>query len=93
MKYLCLVYCDEKLYSDFPEDRECLAYGEAAGQGVKPGWAVVSGGSHQSRFMPPACITSMALAFAGATLAGALSELGYEEASRENRKNSGRSNL
>lgn len=31
MKYLCLVYCDEKLYSmpDFPEDRECVAYVEA----------------------------------------------------------------
>ena len=31
MKYLCLVYCDEKLYSTpgFPEDGECLAYLEA----------------------------------------------------------------
>ena len=31
MKYLCLVYCDEKLHSNpgFPEDVECLAYGEA----------------------------------------------------------------
>ena len=28
MKYLCLVYCDEKLHSmpGFPEDRECLGY-------------------------------------------------------------------
>ncbi len=31
MKYLCLVYCEEKLESlpDFPEDRECLSYAEA----------------------------------------------------------------
>jgi hypothetical protein len=31
MKYLCLVYCDEKLYSTsgFPEDGECLTYLEA----------------------------------------------------------------
>jgi hypothetical protein len=31
MKYLCLVYCDEKLHStpDFPEDGECLSYLEA----------------------------------------------------------------
>jgi hypothetical protein len=31
MKYVCLVYCDEKLHSTpgFPEDGECLVYGEA----------------------------------------------------------------
>ena len=31
MKYVCLVYCDEKLRSTpaFPEDGECLVYGEA----------------------------------------------------------------
>jgi hypothetical protein len=31
MKYVCLVYCDEKLHGTpgFPEDSECLAYGQA----------------------------------------------------------------